>query len=154
MTSLADVQNFLAQKRIAIVGVSRNPKELSRALLAEFARRGYDTVAVNPNASDFDGQKCFARIEDVTPAPGAALLMTSQGLLEEVLRDCGKAGIRHIWIYGYGGRSTVSPVAVSELRNAGVGVVNGECPFMFLKGSGGVHRFHGFLRKLCRTYPS
>ncbi len=154
MNSLAEIREFLAQGRIAVIGVSRNSKDFSRALFKELVARGYETVAVNPNATEIDGSACCPHIADVKPAPGAALVMTSHAKTDDLLRDCAKAGIHHVWIYGYGGRSKVSPIAISELRNAGVKVINGECPFMFLKGSGAVHSFHGFVRKVFHTYPA
>lgn|SRR5512146_1265855 len=152
MNSLADVRDFLAQKRIAIVGVSRNPKELSHMLFHEFVSRGYDMVAVNPNAEKINGWSSFSRIEDVTPAPDAVLLMTSHAVTEDILHDW-KAEIRRVWIYGTNGKSKVSPLATSRLESGGVRIINGECPFMFLKDSGGIHRFHGFVRKVFRSYP-
>jgi predicted CoA-binding protein len=154
MTALADIQNFLAQKRIAIVGVSRNPEDFSRKLFAEFVLRGYDAIAVNPNVSQVDGRTCFARLQDITPAPAAALLMTSHDLVENILKDCAEAGIKHVWIYGTNGRSKAPLLSISELRIAGAKVVDGECPFMFLNKSGGIHRFHGFFRRLFGNYPA
>jgi hypothetical protein len=32
-------------------------------------------------------------------------------------------------------------------------VIPGQCPFMFLPGAAGVHRFHGFIRKITGRYP-
>ncbi len=153
MNSLADVRDFLAQKRIAMVGVSRNPKELSHVLFNEFVSREYDMVAVNPNATQINGWSSFACLEDVRPVPDAVLLMTSHAVTEDILHDW-RSGIRRVWIYGASGKSKVSPLATSRLRSMGVTVINGECPFMFLKDSGGIHRFHGFLRKIFRSYPA
>ena len=48
MSSMAIIQDFLAQKRIAVVGVSHDPKDFSRSLLRTLRERGYDAVAVNP----------------------------------------------------------------------------------------------------------
>ena len=153
MNSLADIRDFLAQKRIAIVGVSRNPRETSHVLFKEFVSRGYDMVAVNPNATEIDGWSSVARLEDVTPAPDAVLLMTSHAVEEDLLHDW-KSGVRRVWIYGTSGRSKVSALATSQLRSMGVSVIDGECPFMFLRGNGGIHSFHGFVRKVFRSYPS
>ncbi|HEU5404194.1 MAG TPA: CoA-binding protein [Terriglobales bacterium] len=153
MNSLADIRDFLAQKRIALVGVSRNPRETSHVLFKEFVSRGYDMVAVNPNATQINGSSSFARLEDVTPAPDAALLMTSDAVMEDLLHDW-KSGVRRVWIYGTNGKSKVSPLALSQLRSIGVIVVDGECPFMFLAKSGGIHTFHGFVRKVLRSYPA
>lgn len=78
--------------------------------------------------------------------------MTSHSVAEELLHDW-KSGVRHVWIYGTNGRSKVSALAISKLRSTGVSVIDGECPFMFLAKSGGVHRFHGFVRKIFHSYP-
>ncbi len=153
MNSLTDIRNFLAQKRIAMVGVSRNPKDFSHKLLDEFVSCGYDIVPVNPNTSQINGLPSFARLEEVTPTPDAVLLMTSQEVTEEILRTW-KSGIRRVWIYGTNGKSKVSSIATSQLQSMGVTVIHGECPFMFLNNSAGIHRFHGFLRKMFRSYPS
>lgn len=67
MNSQAEIRDFLAQKRIAMVGVSRDPKETSRILFKEFVSRGYDMVAVNPNATEINGRPSIARLEEVTP---------------------------------------------------------------------------------------
>jgi len=49
MTTLAvRASDFLAQRRIALVGVSRDPRDLSRALFRELRGRGYDVVPVHP----------------------------------------------------------------------------------------------------------
>src|SRR5579885_654854 len=60
-TSLNAIQDFLAQKRIAFVGVSRDPKDFSCSLFREFVKRGYDVVPVNPNASEVMGRQTFKR---------------------------------------------------------------------------------------------
>jgi predicted CoA-binding protein len=104
MNSLAEVRDFLSQKRIAMVGVSRNPKETSHILFKEFVSRGYDMVAVNPNAKRINGWSSFGRIEDVTPVPDAVLLMTSNSVVEDILHDW-KSGIHRVWIYGQMGRA-------------------------------------------------
>ncbi len=46
--ALETIEDFLAQKRIAMVGVSRHPKDFSADLFQELRRRGYDMVPVNP----------------------------------------------------------------------------------------------------------
>lgn len=153
MNSLAEIRDFLAQKRIAIVGVSRNPKETSHVLFKEFVSRGYDMIAVNPNSTQINGWSSVARLEDLTSPPDAVLLMTSQAVMEDILHEW-NTGIRRVWIFGTSGKSKVSPIAVSRVRSMGVSVINGECPFMFLKDSAGIHRFHGFIRKVFRSYPS
>ena len=151
--SLEAVQNFLAQKRIAMVGVSRQPRDFSVSLFNELCRRGYDVVPVNPNASEVQGRRCYARVQEVQPPVAAALLMTSSTATNEVVRDCAAAGVRRIWMYRAGGKGAVSEEALRFCRSHNMEVVPGECPFMFLTHAGALHWIHGCIRKLTGHYP-
>jgi predicted CoA-binding protein len=150
--SLETINDFLAQKRIAMVGVSHDPKDFSVALFQEFCRRGYDVVPVNPNVSEVLGRPCFARVQDIQPPVGAAILMTSPAITDAVVRGCAQAGIRRVWMYRAGGQGAVSAEAVQFCRAKGIAVVPGECPFMFFPKAG-FHRIHGFIRKITGSYP-
>ena len=151
--ALENIEDFLAQKRIAMIGVSRNPKDFSSALFEELRKRGYDMVPLNPKVSAVLGQPCYARVQDIQPPVDAALLMTTSEITDEVVTDCADAGIRRIWMYRAGGKGAVSEKAVAFCQERGIEVVPGQCPFMFLPGAAGVHKFHGFFRKITRRYP-
>jgi uncharacterized protein len=150
--ALETIEDFLAQKRIAMVGISREPKSFSVMLFEELCRRGYDVVPVNPNAPSVLGRTCFARVQDIRPPVEAALLMTSPTVTEQVVADCAEAGIRRVWMYRAGGTGAVSRKAVEFCRGQGIEVIPGECPFMFFADAG-FHRVHGFFRKLTGRYP-
>lgn len=151
-SSLEAIQDFLAQKRIAVIGASRNPRDFSASLFREFVKRGYDVVPVNPKAAEVLGRPSFPRVQDIQPRVDAALLMTSPEVTEGVVTDCAAAGIRRIWMYRAGGSGAVSPKAVEFCRQNGISVVPGECPFMFFPGNG-FHGIHGFIRKITGSYP-
>ncbi|MBI1739477.1 MAG: CoA-binding protein, partial [Candidatus Koribacter versatilis] len=53
--SLETIEDFLAQKRIAMAGISRDPANFSVKLFEELCRRGYDVVPVNPNLQAVQG---------------------------------------------------------------------------------------------------
>ena len=152
-TSLEAIEDFLAQKRIAIVGVSRDPASLSVSLFKEFSGRGYDVVPINPNLAEVQGQKCFARLQDVQPAVDAALLMTSPDVTNNVVCDCAESGVRRVWMYSDGRRGALSEQALEFCQAKGIRVIPGQCPFMFLPNAGGIHRFHGFIRKITGRFP-
>ena len=153
-TSRATVDDFLAQKRIAFVGISRNGADFSRTLWAELKRRGYDLVPVHPEAAEIDGVACVSRVTGIQPAPDGALLLVPAETTQRIVRDCAAAGIRRVWMYRAAGRGAVSEEAVQFCGENGIAVVAGECPFMFLPGAGGVHAFHGWWRRLTGRYPS
>ena len=153
MTTLLDVQDFLALHRLAVVGVSRNPKDFTRLLFREFLNRGYDAVPVNPGIREMEGVACFASLSDVAPPVEGALLLTSPEVTDQVVRECASAGVRQVWMYRAAGRGAVSPAAAAFCASNGIRVVEGECPFMFLPETPWIHRAHGFCRKLLGRHP-
>jgi predicted CoA-binding protein len=147
------IQDFLGQRRFAVVGVSQKPKDFSRALFHEFLERGYDAVPVNPAAQEIEGRRCFARMQEISPPVDAVLLMTSPAVTDAVVRDCAAAGVKRVWMYRAVGKGAVSDDAVAFCRLNGISVIPGECPFMFLPGGSWFHRFHGFVRHIAGAYP-
>ena len=152
MTERQLIDDFLAQKRIAVVGVSRNPRDFTRTMFNEFIRRGYDAVPVNPNAAGIDGRKSFARAGQIDPQADAALIMTPAKQSEAVARECAEAGIQRVWFYRATGRGAVDERAVDFCESRGMSVVAGRCPFMFFPNPG-VHGLHAFFLKLIGRYP-
>jgi uncharacterized protein len=151
-TSLEVIEDFLAQKRIAMVGISRDPKHFSIYLFKELCRRGYDVIPVHPQATEILGHSCFARVQDIQPPVEAALLMTSPAVTKTVVADCAEAGVRRVWMYRAGGDGAVNANAVDFCRQHQIELVPGECPFMFLPGNG-FHALHGFFRKITGQFP-
>lgn len=151
--SLETINDFLAQKRLAMVGVSRDPASFSSKLFQELCRRGYDVVPVNPSTAEILGRVCFARVQDIHPQVDAALLMTSPNTTESVVVDCAVAGVRRIWMYRAGGQGAVSDKAVQLCHELDIEVIPGQCPLMFLPEAGAFHRLHGLIRKITGRYP-
>jgi predicted CoA-binding protein len=151
--SLNTIETFLSQNRIAMVGISRERQHISTLLFEEFCRHGYEVLPVNPHASEIMGRRCFARVQDIQPAPDAALLLTPPAVTNSVVRDCAEAGIKRIWMHRGSGQGSVSAEAVEFCRAHGIELVPGQCPFMFLPPVRSVHRFHRFFSKITGHYP-
>lgn len=146
---LSGARRFLALGRIAVVGVSRDPRDFSRAVLAELARRGLDVVAVSPHLDPgvaVEGRPAARRLADVHPPPDGALLLTPPAATDAAVRDCVALGIRHVWMHRGGGPGAATPTAVALCRDAGVALVTDLCPFMALEGVSLPHRLHRALR--------
>jgi predicted CoA-binding protein len=153
-TNMTDIREFLALRRIALVGVSRDAEDFSRYLLREMCARGYDMVPVNPAAQgEFEKRQCFARVQEINPPSEGALVLTASRDTEQVVRDCAEAGIRHLWMHRSGGQGSVNQAAVDFCHEKGIHVVEGYCPFMFLAQTPFFHRVHGFLLKVAGSYP-
>jgi predicted CoA-binding protein len=146
-TMMDRARDFLALKRIALVGVSRGDKDFSRGVLRELLGRGYDVVPVNPALKEVEGRRCHGRLQDVQPPVEGALLLTPPGRTEQVLEDCLEAGVRRVWMHRGVGSGSASARALAFCEANGIQLVADLCPFMALPGAGLPHRVHGFFRR-------
>ena len=152
--TIREVEDFLALRRIAMVGVSRNPKDFSRLLFREMCDRGYDMVPINLVADEIDGRECYHSLRSVKEPIEGVLVMTPFRATLQVVEDCAAAGVRNVWIYRAGGQGAASPEGIAFCKRNGIRVVDGHCPFMFFRSTKFVHRVHGFLLKITRRYPA
>lgn len=150
--SLANIEAFLRQERLALVGASHDPKDFSRAVMRELLDAGYEVVPINPRGGTIEGRTAYARLTDLPEPVGGALVMTPAGASEGVVRDAAAAHIPRVWLHRGGGPGSTSPEAVRAAHDLGLSVVDGECPMMFV-GRSRVHRFHGAMRRLNGGFP-
>ncbi len=146
------IERFLAVRRLALVGLSRNPRHFSNVLSKELLRRGYDVIPVNPNAAQVDGHHCYARVADIQPPVEAALLMTPASATDAAVADCARAGVRKIWFYSAGSGGAVTDTALAFCRDHQIEAIPGECPYMFLPNNG-PHVIHAWINKLFGKFP-
>lgn len=123
---------FLSHRRIAVTGVSRNPKgHGSNVVYQRLRERGYEVFAINPNAEQVEGDPCYP---DLTSVPGgveAVVIATRPEAAEGTMRECAELGIRHVWMHKGPGPGSVSETAAAFGREHGITVIDGGCPLMF-----------------------
>ncbi len=153
MTSRQTIEDFLACRRLAVVGVSRSKSHFTRMLFRELLQRGYDAVPVNPSAEQIEQVKCSRSVRDINPPVEAVLVMTPAAQSNGVVEDCVAAGAKRVWLYRAVGAGSVSPEALKLCEAHRLEVVDGHCPYMFLPGASWFHRLHGGLLKLTGRYP-
>jgi uncharacterized protein len=153
MVSKTLIDDFLNQKRIAVVGVSRNKSNFSRTLFRDLGKFGYDVVPVHSEAGEIEGASCARKVQDIAPPVDGVLIMTGPEATEQVVRDCAEAGVTRVWMYQATGRGSVSPEAVEYCQENGIDVIPGECPYMFIQQAGWFHHLHGYLIKIVGKYP-
>jgi uncharacterized protein len=152
-TSRSEITEFLSHRRVALVGVSRNSQEFGNRLYHDMRKLGYDALAVNPSAETIDGDRCYARVQDIEPGVETALLLTAPGLNEQVVADCAAAGIKQVWFYGVGDRSAENTQAIALCREHGIAVIPGYCPYMYLQGAPFFHGMHSFVARMVGLAP-
>lgn len=123
---------FLARKRIAVTGVSRNPRgHGSNAVYQRLRERRYEVFAVNPNADQVEGDPCYHDLKSIPGGVEAVVIGTRPELAESTVRECDELGIRHVWMHRGPAPGSVSPEAAAYGREHGMQVIDGGCPLMF-----------------------
>ena len=148
------IDDFLAQRRIGIVGVSRGKNDFSRGLLREMRMQGYDTVPVNPNAEEIEGLKCFPSVRDINPPVDGVLVMVPGNEVESVVRDCAAAGVKRVWLHGMDTVTDPGEPVRALCGENGITLIPGQCPYMFLAETAWIHRLHARIWKWFGKYPA
>jgi predicted CoA-binding protein len=123
---------FLAHKRIAVTGVSRNPHgHGSNAVYQRLRARGYQVVAINPNADEVEGDRCYHDLKSVPGGVEAVVIGTRPETAEATMRECAELDIQYVWMHRGPGAGSVSDAATAYGRQHGITVIDGGCPLMF-----------------------
>ena len=123
---------FLSHKRVAVTGVSRKPQNHgSNVVYKRLRERGYDVFAVNPNASEVEGDRCYADLRSIPGGVEAVVIGTRPDHAEATVRECADLGIQHVWMHRSFGSGSVSAAAAAHGREQGLTVIDGGCPCMF-----------------------
>jgi hypothetical protein len=147
-TAQAAIDDFLAQKRIAVAGVSREPggKHGGNVIYKRLKDRGYEVFAVNPNADTVEGDPCFRSLAAIPGGVDAVVIATTPSIAPSVARECKDLGITRVWMHGPFGGGSVSKDAHAYCRQNGIASIAGACPLMYGPTSDGFHRFmRGFV---------
>ena len=125
---------FLANRRIAVTGVSRDPKgHGANVVYRRLKDRRYDVVAINPNADRVEGDECYP---DLTSVPGgvqAVVIGTRPDAAETAVHECVDLGVDQVWMHRGPGGGSVSGAARAYGRAHGLTVIDGGCPCMLAR---------------------
>jgi uncharacterized protein len=157
MAKLDDmVKEFLALKRIAVVGVSDKRETGCNLAYKKFKENGYQVYAVNPRISTYDGAPCYPDLRSIPDKVDAVFILANPKVTDEIVQQCVELGIKHIWMHCMMGTkpglassmTSVSQAAVEKARVNGITVIPGACPNQFLKPDFG----HAMMRGMWRLF--
>jgi uncharacterized protein len=133
MTTIKEAAaEFLANKRVAVTGVSRQPNgHGSNVVYQRLRDRGYEVFAVNPNADEVEGDRAYHDLHAIPGRVDAVVIGTRPEIADETMRECAELGIEHVWMHRGPGAGSVSKTAAEYGRNHGITVIDGGCPCMF-----------------------
>jgi uncharacterized protein len=142
----AAAEEFLSHHRIAVAGVSRDEKQPANLI--------YEAFAVNPNATEVEGDRCFAGVKAVPSRLDGVVVVTTPEVAEHVVEDCAEAGVERVWLHRGLGPGSVSNKAVAFCHEHGMTVIPGGCPNMFGATADPGHKCMRSVLRLTRKLPS
>jgi predicted CoA-binding protein len=123
---------FLAKRRVAVTGVSRDPQNHgSNVVYRRLRERGYEVFATNPNADELEGDSSYHDLRSLPGGVEAVVIGTRPEIAEDTMRECAELGIKHVWMHRGPGVGSVSEAAAEYGRERGIMVIDGGCPCMF-----------------------
>jgi predicted CoA-binding protein len=132
MTKLRDAaEEFLAQPRIAVAGVSRDAKQPANLIYRRLRDTGHEVFAVNPHADEVEGDHCFPRVTEIPGGVDGVVIATPASAALDVATDCAAVGVPRVWLHRGMGPGSSSEEAVAYCHEHGITAIPGGCPCMF-----------------------
>lgn len=151
MITLDQVREFLSHPRIAVVGVSADPKKFGNIVYRELVKHGYETVPVNLTTTTIDGVTSYPTVASIPGDVDGVVVVVGPDHSADVVRDC-IGHVTRVWLFkGLGAAGADTDEAVALCRDNGIDVTAGACPMMFLEPVAAIHRVHRGMRKLNRS---
>jgi predicted CoA-binding protein len=153
----AKVDDFLAQKRIAVAGVSRDNRHhpVGNLIYRRLKKSGHEVFPVNPHMQTFEGARCYPDLQSIPGGVDGVVIITRPETTERIVSDCANAGVRRVWMHqSIGKGSSVSQKAVEYCRQREISVIAGACPMMFGDGVDFGHTCMRLFLKLTGGLPT
>jgi predicted CoA-binding protein len=143
------IEEFMALKTIAVVGVSRNKDKFGNAIYRDLKTKGRKVMAVNPKLDMAEGDRCYAGLGALPEKPEGVIIVISPSETIPVIEEAAQLGIKYVWLQ----QGANSPEGEAKCQELGVNVVSGECVFMFMDPVQSIHGFHRFINKVFGKMP-
>ncbi len=132
MTTINELTtDFLAQKRIAVAGVSRTENDAANSIYRKLRDNGYTVFAINPNAETVEGDPCYHDLKSIPGGVDGVVIVTTPEVTEQIVRECSEAGVTRVWMHRSFGAGSTSDAAVRYCEEHGIAVIPAGCPMMF-----------------------
>jgi predicted CoA-binding protein len=143
------IQEFLAPRKFAMAGVSRNPKKFGYMAFKELKEKGFEIYPVNPDAGEILGVRCYGSLSEVPSDVNHLVSMVPKDQTFDTVRKALDRGISNIWIQ----QMSETPEAIDLALDKKAGLVVKTCILMHAGPVKGGHLLHRGLMKLFGLLP-
>ncbi|HEX7501971.1 MAG TPA: bifunctional acetate--CoA ligase family protein/GNAT family N-acetyltransferase [Acidobacteriota bacterium] len=137
------LENIFNPQRIALIGVTANPKSVGGKVLSNLVGSGFRGVVypVNPDFEAVMGIPCFAGLQQLPRPVDVGVICAPAARVPALVRECGEAGIPGVVIVSAGFRETgpegqalESEVLAAARRFDGMRVLGPNCLGVIVPG--------------------
>ena len=138
----ASLRHVFAPESVAVIGASRRPGTVGRAILDNIRAAGYAgrLYTVNPHAAQLDGQidgeRCLASVTDLPEAVDLAVVAVPAAAVLEVAGQCGRRGVRSLVVITAGLDAAAQAGLLATCRRHGMRLVGPDCFGVAVPGLG------------------
>lgn len=153
----AKVGDFLAQKRIAVAGVSRNNSHhpTGNLIYRRLKETGHAVFPVNPHMQTFEGDRCYPDLMSIPGGVDGVVIVTRPEITRQIVHDCQRANVRRVWMHQSVTKgASVSPEAAEYCRQHDISVIAGACPMMYVEHADFGHRCMRWILELTGKLPT
>lgn len=153
----AKVDDFLAQKRIAVAGVSRNNSHhpTGNLIYRRLKETGHAVFPVNPHMQTFEGDRCYPDLMSIPGDVDGVVIVTRPEITRQIVHDCQRANVRRVWMHQSVTKgASVSPEAAEYCRQHDISVIAGACPMMYVEHADFGHRCMRWILELTGKLPT
>jgi len=147
--SLDDTRKFMAQKNIAVAGVSKNARKFGNAIFKELKSKGYNLFPVHPKMESLQGRACYKDVASLPEEVSALLICTKPESTLPLVKAAAEKGIQNIWLQ----QGAQNDEAINFAREKGINIIHRQCALMFAEPVGSIHNFHRSINKIFGAYP-
>lgn len=145
MTSVSQqIDAFLQLPAVAVVGISAAKPTVANVVLKKLRNGDRTVYGVGRSTPQFEGESCYPSLASL-PAPVRGVFVAARPEnIAAIADECITAKVRYLWIHAMGGTAVPasSPLApvIERCRTAGMTVIPGACPMMFVPDADLGHR--------------
>lgn len=86
------------EKRIAVVGVSKNERKFGHRIFRDLLAAGYIVDGKHPASGEVAGKVIHKRLTDLDYIPDLVVTVVPPNITAQIVEDCHRLGIKEIWM--------------------------------------------------------
>src|SRR5262245_64889318 len=118
MSSLDPIKSFLAGKRFAVVGASRDREKYGNKVLRTYQQNNMEVVPINPSGGDIEGLPSYPDLASLPEPVDGVSIITPPKVTEKVVEQAVALGSKHIWMQP--GADSEKAIEIAEQTGANV----------------------------------